>query len=103
MKKCVNQDCYLGKSGAGVFLDDDDYCSECGNKLAPKEDVKCQCGHRLGDKDKFCSGCGRSREEALGERKVFATDVKKLCLGCGTILDEETIFCLKCGYDQRKK
>lgn len=65
MKKCTNPKCVLGAYSGDLFMDDDNYCSECGGKLASKEELNCRCGHHLGHSDKFCSGCGRKTEEAL--------------------------------------
>jgi len=66
MKKCANEKCVMGRNGGGIFGVKENYCSQCGEKLVEKVELKCRhCGCRLGDSDKFCTGCGRTREAAL--------------------------------------
>jgi len=60
MKKCNNPDCSLSQQvDGGIFVDEDNFCYECGKPLAEKADEKCvKCGYILGPGKKFCPRCG---------------------------------------------
>lgn len=71
MKKCSNLYCALDKNDGNLFTDDDNYCSECGNALVKKEEVRCDCGYHVGNNDKFCSGCGLPLQMDVGLMSLF--------------------------------
>lgn len=56
-----------------------------------KENLVCECGHKINEGNKFCSQCGKIVE--IVEEEIDTTS----CISCGSEIDIDSSFCICCG------
>lgn len=96
------------------------FCPNCGTEqekievepFVPNGKRKCSgCGEIIDDKNEFCPKCGTKKEETASEDKAEVSSKetveevkeevvpagKRVCSGCGEVIDDNDVFCANCG------